>query len=524
MPYNLLMPQLGMTMTEGSVVKWLKEPGDAVEKGELLYLVQTDKVEIEIESPCSGTLAQVLVDLGQLVPVGTVIGRVTQPGDSLEPMPRVAMNAPTAAQDSPIPSSPTSNTDVSASPNSDRPRLPSQRAKKLARELGVDVHLVPDYDGSGRIVEADVERFYEERSSVGPKSALAPAVMSSGVDKNETSSAAHKIIAAKMTASLQVVITDCPWEDNSVEREILEENGIRVARAQCTTPLEVIEACKDADALLVGWAPITDEVVRSLKRCRLLMRYGTGFDNIDLDAATRAGIAVGVNAEYCLEEVATHALALLLACHRQLSVLQDGVRNGRWDPLNIFVPFPPLSQQTVGILGFGRIGQRLAGMVRPLAKRVFVHDPLFSGREEANPNAQFVSFAQLLAESDYISIHVPLNKETHHLFGAETIARMKKGAYIINCARGEIVDEAALVVSLRQHHLAGAALDVFSKEPLPADSSLRGFPQVIITPHAAWYSTQADHRLHANPAQNIVRFFRGEAIPLLNSITALGTK
>ena len=207
MPYDLLMPQLGMTMTEGSVVKWLKEPGDAVEKGELLYLVQTDKVEIEIESPCSGTLAQVLVDLGQLVQVGTVIGRVTQPGDSLEPMPGVPMNAPTAAQGSPIPSSPRSNTDVSASPNSNRPRLPSQRAKKLARELGVDVHLVPDYDGSGRIVEADVLRFHEERSSVGPKSALAPAVMSSGVEKNETSSAARKTIAARMTASLQVVIT-----------------------------------------------------------------------------------------------------------------------------------------------------------------------------------------------------------------------------------------------------------------------------------------------------------------------------
>jgi D-3-phosphoglycerate dehydrogenase len=315
---------------------------------------------------------------------------------------------------------------------------------------------------------------------------------------------------------MRVVITDCSWEDDSIERKILEEGGAQVTRAQCKTPLEVTAVAKDADALLVGWAPITKDVIGSLSRCRLLMRYGTGCDNIDVDTATRAGIAVAINANYCLEEVATHALALLLACHRQLGRLQDAVRNGGWDPLEVLLPFPPLSHQTVGILGFGRIGRHLAGMVQPLMKQVLVHDPLFAGSRGADSPVQFVSFGRLLRESDYLSIHVPLTPDTHHLLNRETIGQMKKGAYLINCARGPIVDEGGLIESLRTNHLAGAALDVFSQEPLPTDHPLRSFPGVIITPHAAWYSTQADYLLRANPARNILRFFRGESIPLLN--------
>jgi D-3-phosphoglycerate dehydrogenase len=323
-------------------------------------------------------------------------------------------------------------------------------------------------------------------------------------------------VGSAVAGQLQVVITDCPWEDDSVERKILEEGGVRVTRTQCKTPSDVTAAAKDADALLVGWAPITKEVVGSLDRCRLLMRYGTGFDNIDVAAATRAGVAVAINADYCLEEVATHALALLLACHRQLGALQDAVRNGGWNPLEVLRPMPPLSQQTVGILGFGRIGRHLARMVRPLVKQLLVQDPFISAPPGPDSLAEFVSLDRLLAESDYLSIHVPLTADTHHAFNRATLGRMKKGAYLINCARGPIVNEEDLVESLRNHHLAGAALDVFSKEPLPADHPLRSFPSVIITPHAAWYSTQADYLLRANPARNILRFFRGESIALLN--------
>src|SRR5262249_54836495 len=158
------------------------------------------------------------------------------------------------------------------------------------------------------------------------------------------------------------------------------------------------------------------------------------------------------------------------------------------------------------------IGRLLFEMVRPLVKQVLVHDPLFSEGLGAEPPVLFVSLERMLAESDYVSIHVPLTTETHHLFNAATIAQMKKGAYLINCARGPIVDENALLESLAQNHLAGAGLDVFSREPLPENHPLRHLPNVIVTPHAAWYSTQADYKLKANPAQNILRFFKNESI------------
>jgi len=312
-----------------------------------------------------------------------------------------------------------------------------------------------------------------------------------------------------------VVITDCPWEDNSVERAILEAGGVRVARAQCTSPEEVIAVARDADALLVGWAPITREVIQALKRCRLLMRYGAGYNNIDIEAATQAGIQVAINAEYCVEEVATHGLALLLACHRQLGALAEAVKRGIWDPLATVLPMPALSQQTVGVVGCGKIGRRFAGMVRPLVQRVLVYDPAFLG--QAGGAMDFVLFDQLLAESDYISIHAPLVPETQHMFRRQTLAKMKKGAYLINCARGPLVDEEALVEALQEGHLAGAALDVFSVEPLPMAHPLRTFPRVIITPHAAWYSTRAEYLLHAIPAQSVLRFLRGEPIPVVNN-------
>jgi D-3-phosphoglycerate dehydrogenase len=249
------------------------------------------------------------------------------------------------------------------------------------------------------------------------------------------------------------------------------------------------------------------------------MRYGTGYDNIDLEAATQAGIAVAINADYCLEEVATHAFAMLLACHRQLPALQDSVRKGHWDPLKALLPYPPLHEQTVGVLGFGRIGRYFAGLMRPLVQRILVHDPwIHDPALVSKAGAHLVDFDGLLAQSDYISIHVPLTTETRSMFRRETLVRMKKGSYLINCARGPIVEEDALVEVLRDGHLAGAGLDVFAREPLPPDHPLRSFPRVILTPHAAWYSTQADYRLRANPAQNILRFFRGEPVSLLNPV------
>jgi D-3-phosphoglycerate dehydrogenase len=316
--------------------------------------------------------------------------------------------------------------------------------------------------------------------------------------------------------ALKVVITDCPWEDNSIERGILEEAGLEVARAQCSTAAQVLAACKDADVLLVGWAPIPADVVPELKRCRLMMRYGTGYNNINVDAAAAAGIAVAINSEYCVEEVAEHTLSLLLACHRQLSVLAHAVRRGVWDPMATMTPTQPLSKKKLGILGFGKIGRRLGSMVRLLVARVLVHDPLIEKDAADFPGFEFVSLDRLLSESDYLSVHAPLNPQTDRLFSSQNLGKMKPSAWLVNCSRGPIVDEEALVEALRSGQIAGAALDVFHVEPLPMDHPLRSFPNVIITPHAAWYSEQANYLLRAYPARAIVRFPNGEPIPLVN--------
>lgn len=311
----------------------------------------------------------------------------------------------------------------------------------------------------------------------------------------------------------KVVITDCPWEDISIEREVLSEIGADLVRFQCKSPEEVIAAAQDADGLLVGWAPITRDVIRSLSRCRILVRYGVGYDNVDVAAATEAGIAAANNPDYCVEEVATHSLAMMLACHRQMFPLAADLRRGIWDPMATMKPMPRLSGQTLGIIGFGRMGRHLAAMARGLVSRVLVYDPLVA---QTQMDVKLADLDTVLAKSDYVSIHAPLIEETRHLFNAERIARMKPGSFLINCSRGPIIDEGALVDALQKGILGGAALDVFETEPLPQDHPLRAFPNVIITPHAAWYSATADVELRAKPARKVRDYLIGKSVELLN--------
>lgn len=299
----------------------------------------------------------------------------------------------------------------------------------------------------------------------------------------------------------QVVITDCPWSDISIEQSVLAEIGAEVRRFTCAREEEVIAAAHDADALLVGWAPITGRVIQTLSRCRVIVRYGAGYNNVDVEAATAAGIGVANNAEYCVDEVATHALSLLLACHRQLMPLTHDVRRGVWDPMVTMTPMPRLSSQTVGIAGYGRIGRRFAELVRPLVQRVLIYDPAVAATSD---EAECRTWEELLAESDYVSLHAPLTPSTQHMVRRETIELMKPSSYLINCSRGPLVDEIALAGALRAGRLAGAALDVFETEPLPSDHPFRAMPNVILTPHAAWFSRTADYQLRSIPA-GIVR-------------------
>ncbi len=313
--------------------------------------------------------------------------------------------------------------------------------------------------------------------------------------------------------AIKVVLTDGPFSDISIEREILEKIGATLLRAPGSSVNEIAALAADADALLVCWANIPAELIRQLKRCRYISLYTVGFNNVDLAAATEAGIAVSNNPGYCTSEVATHALALLLACHRKLFSLEARVKAGTWEPVASMTPTHSLKEQTIGLLGYGRIGKQLAQWVEPLCGRVLAHSQTNS--QDSAP-AEMVSLDRLLRESDYISIHLPLNPSTRYLLGRNEISKMKTTAFLINTSRGLIIDDETLIEALRAGQLGGAALDVFTTEPLPLNHPFRTLPNVIITPHVAWYSDRSEYLLHANAPRAIVDFFEGHPVKLLN--------
>lgn len=304
--------------------------------------------------------------------------------------------------------------------------------------------------------------------------------------------------------SYKVVITDCLMPDTGVERAILAEIGAEVVRAACKTPRDVIDAAHDADALMVQRAPITAEVIGQLGRCRIISRYGIGLDGIDVAAAKDRGIAVVANSDYCIREVAEHALALLLACARRLGPAMAAARAGNWNKRSFMKPLVNLSEQTLGIVGFGRIGKLLAELARPLVARIVVFDPFVT----ASPEAELVTFDELLAVSDFVSLHCPLTDGTNGLFSERALRKMKATAWLINVARGPLVNEAALLQALADGTIAGAALDVFHTEPLDTHHPLLALPNVVATPHIAWYSEQAYRLLQENTARAVVDYLR----------------
>lgn len=309
--------------------------------------------------------------------------------------------------------------------------------------------------------------------------------------------------------SALVVITDCDLPSAARARQLLEDSGLRVLQASCRTPDDVIEAASEADALIVQWASITAGVVERLARCRVISRMGVGYDMIDVDAATARGIAVANTPDYCVEEVASHTIGLILACVRQLAALDRWVRDERW----LIVPDGPKprrpSETTVGIVGLGRIGSRVAEYASALGFSVIVADPYIDGDRIAQAGFTAVTFRELIIQADVVSLHVPLVEETRHLIDRTAFRTMKAGAFLVNTCRGELVDEQALAEALDAELLGGAALDVFESEPLPVESPLRHASRVILGPHAAWYSAAALSELPLRAARQVVDFFSG---------------
>jgi D-3-phosphoglycerate dehydrogenase / 2-oxoglutarate reductase len=290
------------------------------------------------------------------------------------------------------------------------------------------------------------------------------------------------------------------------ESEVFGAAGVRFAQVRCHSEDDFLRACGDADGLLIQYGVVNRRVLEGLPRVRFLVRYGVGVDGIDLAAATARGIPVVNVPDYGTDEVANHAVALLLALARKLPQLDRQTRAGRW---NVFeaAPIHRLAGQTGGILGCGRIGSRVARKLGAFDLRLLACDPYL---ERFPSSVEPVAFDRLLAESDYLTLHCPLTTETHHLIDAAALGRMKPTAVLVNTARGGVVDTVALTEALRQGRLAGAALDVTEQEPLDPESPLFRMEQVIVTPHAAWYSEESRSDLKRRVAEETVRLLRGE--------------
>lgn len=304
----------------------------------------------------------------------------------------------------------------------------------------------------------------------------------------------------------KVVITDCDHPSVEIERVILSEIDPELILAYCNTEDEVIEAAKDADGIINQYVPITRRVIESLKKCKVIARYGVGVDNIDVEAATEYGIIVANIPDYCIDEVSTHTMALILACARGITLLDRKIRGKKWD-FTLAKPLFRTKGKTLGLFGLGRIARAVAQKASGFGFKIIACDPYLSKTDDG---IELVEFSKLLSNSDFISIHSPLTDETRHLFGENNLRAMKKTAYLINTARGPIIDERNLYVALKERWIAGAALDVMEKEPPDWKNLLPKLDNLIITPHISFYSEESYVELKTKVAESVLSVLKGE--------------
>jgi len=303
----------------------------------------------------------------------------------------------------------------------------------------------------------------------------------------------------------RILFADNDFPDIALERDLFARHGIELDVAQCRTEDDVIRAAKGASGILLQYAPITERVVASLPGLGIVSRIGAGYDTVDTDGCAKHGVWVANSPDYGVGEVATHALAMALALVRNIVAWHRDVTSGRWHYTSAG-PVKRASELTLGIVGLGRIGKRMAHVSRNLFKRVVAADPyLIDGDFPAY--VERAALPQLFAQADIVSLHVPLTDETRGMIGSELFAAMRPGSYLVNTARGAVVDVDAALAALDRGTLAGLALDVLPHEPVPADSPLVAHPRVILTPHSAFYSVEAEKELRRKAAQNLATWF-----------------
>ncbi|MDI3502371.1 MAG: D-3-phosphoglycerate dehydrogenase / 2-oxoglutarate reductase [Archaeoglobi archaeon] len=318
----------------------------------------------------------------------------------------------------------------------------------------------------------------------------------------------------------KVVITDADENFFEPEKEVLEPLGVDLQIFDVKSADELYELAPDADIILTTYVKFDREAMQKFKNLKLISRHGAGYDNIDVRAATELGIIVCNIPEYGRDQVADHAMTLLLTLIRRVRELDELVRNGGWfDYVRERWSIPCMQEMTLGVIGTGKIGSKVVKKAQPFFARILVYDPYIPGRVfKALDKVEAVDFETLLRESDAITIHTPLTREgeseypTYHMINDKAFEKMKDGVIIVNTARGPVIDTDALVRALESGKVSAAGLDVHETEPLPEDHPIRKFKNVILTPHAAWYTNYSIYDMKRKWAENAARFIKGEEL------------
>ena len=307
-----------------------------------------------------------------------------------------------------------------------------------------------------------------------------------------------------------VVVTDANFPDLSVERTVAEEGGADFRVFQCKTPAETCVALSGADVALVQFAPVDAKAVSGMNSGATIIRYGVGWDNVDARAARACGNHVAYVPDYCLDEVADHATALVLALSRKLFPLDSSVRGGEWAPAKTATPLKSLDQSIAGLIGVGRVGRKVLERLRPFGFHLMAADPALSESESVKLGAEKCGYPDILARADLAIFNAPSTSQTRGMLNAGALTMAKTGIMVVNCSRGDLINESDLAVALKSGKVAAAGLDVFNTEPLPDDSPLRCAPNIVFTPHAAWFSDRSIANLQRLAADEVSRALRDE--------------
>ncbi len=309
-----------------------------------------------------------------------------------------------------------------------------------------------------------------------------------------------------MSAQYKILIADAPWSIEP-EQEVFGEIDAEIIVAETRTAAEVRALAPQVDGILTDRQSITDDVIAVAQRCQAIARYGVGFDNVALDAATAAGIIVTNVPAYCIDEVTDHAMALLLACARKIPLFHKHINGWNRD---VGPPMRRIRGQTLGVIGFGRIGRAIAPKAQAFGLEVIVFDDYLTSEAIQAEGATKVELPELLAQSDFISIHTPLTPETQGLIGEAELRQMKSNAYLINTARGGIIDTVALYKALNEGWIAGAGQDVLPQEPPDPDEPLLTLENIILTPHVAFLSEESTYDAQKTAASEVARVLTGQ--------------